>query len=106
MNFWASWCPPCVEERRCSSARSSRLRGRGATVLGINIHDATGTRSAFVAATGSPTRACATSTASSPAKYGTTGYPETFVIDRDGRVAALRRGPIDQACRPEVEPLL
>jgi cytochrome c biogenesis protein CcmG, thiol:disulfide interchange protein DsbE len=30
-------------------------------------------------------------------KFGVSGYPETFLIDRDGRIAALKRGPIDQA---------
>ena len=34
-------------------------------------------------------------------------YPETFVIDRDGRIAATRRGPVDeQFMRDEVQPLL
>jgi cytochrome c biogenesis protein CcmG/thiol:disulfide interchange protein DsbE len=30
-------------------------------------------------------------------RFGITGYPETFVIDRRGRIAALRRGPVDDA---------
>jgi len=41
-----------------------------------------------------------------PADYGVTGYPETFVIDRRGRIAASRRGPVDEAfMRAEVLPL-
>ena len=40
-------------------------------------------------------------------KWGLTGYPESFLLDKDGRVAAARRGPIDQAWVDEhVLPLL
>jgi cytochrome c biogenesis protein CcmG/thiol:disulfide interchange protein DsbE len=40
-------------------------------------------------------------------EYGVVGYPETFVIDRRGRVAALARGPVDEEfMRQAVEPLL
>ena len=40
-------------------------------------------------------------------KFGTNSYPETFVVDRDGKITALRRGPVDQAWLDQnVEPLL
>ena len=42
-------------------------------------------------------RACATATATYGREFGVTGYPETFLIDRKGRVAALRRFPVTQA---------
>ena len=42
-----------------------------------------------------------------PAKYGALGYPETFVIDKDGQIAASRREPVDEAfMRREVLPLI
>jgi peroxiredoxin len=41
------------------------------------------------------------------ADYGVVGYPETFVIDADGRIVAYRRGPVDEAfMRREVLPLV
>ena len=39
-------------------------------------------------------------------EYGTTAYPETFVIDRQGRVAAKRRGPVDAAWLDETLPAI
>jgi cytochrome c biogenesis protein CcmG/thiol:disulfide interchange protein DsbE len=43
----------------------------------------------------------------SQADYGVVGYPESVVIDRRGRVAAVKRGPVDDAwLRRHVEPLL
>jgi peroxiredoxin len=39
--------------------------------------------------------------------FGVVAYPETFVIDAEGRIAAVRRGPVDEAfMRTEVAPLL
>jgi cytochrome c biogenesis protein CcmG/thiol:disulfide interchange protein DsbE len=39
--------------------------------------------------------------------FGVVAYPETFVVDRRGRITALRRGPVDEAfLRREVVPLL
>jgi cytochrome c biogenesis protein CcmG/thiol:disulfide interchange protein DsbE len=39
--------------------------------------------------------------------FGVLGYPETFVIDRRGRVAAVRRGPVDEEfMRERVAPML
>ena len=39
--------------------------------------------------------------------FGVVQYPETFVIDPDGRITAVRRGPVDERfMRAEVEPLL
>jgi hypothetical protein len=40
-------------------------------------------------------------------RFGVTGYPETLIVDRDGRIAALQRGPVDEAfLRRAVLPLL
>ena len=40
-------------------------------------------------------------------EFGVSAYPETFLIDREGRIAAMRRGPVDQAWLDEhLPPLL
>ena len=49
----------------------------------------------------------ATATATAEAAFGVLAYPETFVIDRQGRIVAAQRGPVDDAfMRAKVLPLL
>ena len=99
MNFWASWCDAVREGAAAARAhpaaarRAQRARCSASTSR-TPPHGRARLRAALQAHL---SRASATSTASSPAATARTRYPETFVIDRDGRVAALRRGPVDQA---------
>jgi cytochrome c biogenesis protein CcmG/thiol:disulfide interchange protein DsbE len=107
LNVWASWCPPCVEEMPLLQRLHDRIEKRGGTVLGIDTQDATDKALAFL----SDKRINFPSLRDRDREYGrdlgVTGYPETFVIDRDGRIAALRRGPVTQEwLDAEVEPLL
>ena len=107
LNVWASWCPPCKSEMPLLQRLHDRIAGRGGTVLGIDTQDAPDEALAFVRRQ----RITFPSLRDRDREYGrslgVSGYPETFVIDRQGRIAALRRGPIDQAWLDEhVTPLL
>ena len=108
LNVWASWCVPCREESPLLERWHKRIAPHNATVLGIDVQDVDSDARGFIARNhltyphlrdkeGDDVRTA----------YGTVGYPETFVIDRRGRVAALVRGPVDDAfMRKAVEPLL
>jgi cytochrome c biogenesis protein CcmG, thiol:disulfide interchange protein DsbE len=107
LNVWASWCPPCVEEMPLLQRLHDRIAERGGTVLGIDTQDATDKALAFLR----DKRISFPSLRDRDREYGrelgVTGYPETFVIDREGRIAALRRGPVTQEwLDAEVVPLL
>src|SRR5713226_9320196 len=39
LNFWASWCPPCVEEAPSMNRLQQRIASRGATILGVSIDE-------------------------------------------------------------------
>jgi cytochrome c biogenesis protein CcmG/thiol:disulfide interchange protein DsbE len=107
MNFWASWCPPCVKELPLLEQTQRSLQSRGATVLGVNIQDASEDALGYVHRFDLTYPSLRDVDRKFARRFGTNQYPETFVVDRDGRITALRRGPVDQAWIAEnVEPLL
>ena len=107
LNFWASWCKPCREESPLLERWHRRIRDRGATVLGVDILDVTGRAQAFVDEFGLTYPMLKDKDGEGLDKFGVVAYPETFVIDRQGRIAAVARGPVDDAfMRRNVAPLL
>jgi len=106
LNFWASWCPPCVEELPLLQRTHERLERQNATVVGVNLRDVSEDALDFVRRYGLTYPSLRDPDADFARDYGTTGYPETFVIDRQGRIAAKRRGPVDQAWLDKTLPAL
>ena len=108
LNFWASWCVPCREESPLLQRWHERISAGGrATVLGVDILDVTDDARGFAREYGLTYPMLRDGDGDSLDDYGVVAYPETFVIDRRGRIAAARRGPVDEAfLREEVLPLL
>jgi cytochrome c biogenesis protein CcmG/thiol:disulfide interchange protein DsbE len=107
LNFWASWCEPCREESPLLQRWHERLEKRGATVLGVDALDEIGHARAFIDEYGLTYPMLRDGDGSSREPFGILGFPETFVIDRDGRIAAIQRGPVtDDFMRERVTPLL
>jgi cytochrome c biogenesis protein CcmG, thiol:disulfide interchange protein DsbE len=107
LNVWASWCPPCKSEMPLLQRTHDQIASRGGVVLGIDTQEPPEKALAFLRekritfpSLRDRDRECGRS-------FGVSAYPETFLIDRRGRIAALQRGPIDQAWLDEhLEPLL
>ncbi|HZG48302.1 MAG TPA: TlpA disulfide reductase family protein [Thermoleophilaceae bacterium] len=107
LNFWASWCKPCREESPLLEKWQKRTAAGGGTVLGVDALDVTGDALDFIGEYGLSYPMLKDRDGEAMASYGVAQLPETFVIDRRGRIAAIRRGPVDEAfMRAEVAPLL
>jgi cytochrome c biogenesis protein CcmG/thiol:disulfide interchange protein DsbE len=107
LNYWASWCDPCREEAPLLQRWQTRLEARGATVLGIDVLDATDDAKAFVKRYGLTYPMLRDRDGKSQAALGILAYPESFVIDRSGKIVAARRGVVDDKfMRNSVLPLL
>jgi cytochrome c biogenesis protein CcmG, thiol:disulfide interchange protein DsbE len=94
LNFWASWCPPCVDELPLLERTQRRIKRQGATVLGVNYQDLPEDANVFVDRFGLSFPNLRDRDGEYAEKYAILGFPETFVIDREGRIAAARRGPV------------
>ena len=95
LNFWASWCGPCENEAPTLQSAQARLERDGGTVLGVTYKDdATASRD-FVRKFRLTYPSLRDDRLQLAPKWGTTKLPETFVLDRTGRVVAVSRGEID-----------
>ena len=95
VNFWASWCTPCREESPTLQRFSEQQDGK-VQVLGLNTQDLTEDALAFVAEFDLTYPMLRDPDTEEPLSddYGATGLPESFLIDPEGRVAAICRGPV------------
>jgi cytochrome c biogenesis protein CcmG/thiol:disulfide interchange protein DsbE len=96
LNFWASWCKPCTEELPLLEKTQKAISGQGALVLGANYKDVSDNALGFVRRFGLTYPSLRDKDGKFADRYGTRAFPETFVIDRRGKIAAQRRGPVDQ----------
>jgi len=93
LNFWASWCTPCKAEAPRLEAAHRKLTGRG-TVLGVTFRDATPDSQAFVRRFGLTYPSIRDVDGKLAQDYATKALPETFVVDREGRLVAISRGEV------------
>ena len=91
LNIFASWCLPCAAE----AEQLRRLAERGAVIDGIAIRDKPADVAAFLGRYGNPYRAIGADDLSEvQLALGSSGVPETFVIDGQGRIAYQHIGDI------------
>jgi cytochrome c biogenesis protein CcmG, thiol:disulfide interchange protein DsbE len=91
VNLFASWCQPCQAEAPILHRAQQQLSGRGGTVLGVTYRDTTGDAEQFIRQEHIDYPVVRDVAGGFARAYGANGIPETFVIDRRGHVAAIRR---------------
>ena len=87
LNFWATWCPPCVAETPSLEAFASKMKGRGVVVLGVSVDQDPAALLQFVAQYHLTYPVARDPSRNVPSRYGTYKFPETYIIDRSGKVA-------------------
>ena len=107
VNFWASWCTECRVEQPELNSVWQRFRDAGVVVLGVNFQDAAGDARQFAATSGASYPMVVDEDSSTALDFGLRGVPETFLIDRDGRIVDRIVGPVTAAGLAErIDPLL
>ena len=91
LNVFASWCDPCKAEAPVLEQTQRQIQGRNATILGVTYLDNSSDSEQFVRQEHITYPVIRDVSGNFVRAFGTTGVPETFVIDRRGRIAALRR---------------
>ena len=107
LNYWASWCEPCRDESPLLERWHQKISKRNATVLGVDVLDVTSDAEDFIDRYDLTYPHLRDKDGSTQEEFGIVAYPETFVIDREGRITATARGPVDdEFMRENVAPLL
>jgi cytochrome c biogenesis protein CcmG/thiol:disulfide interchange protein DsbE len=107
LNVWASWCGPCREESPLLQRWHVKMRPLGGMVLGVDTLDIKGDALGFIKKYKLTYPQLNDREGTSIKKLGTAQYPESFLVDKQGRITALQRGPVDDAwMRKHVLPLL
>jgi len=93
VNFWATWCPPCVTEMPSLSQFQQNFAAQGVVVLGVSVDRNERAYRRLLAQ-----KQVAFLTARDPearisSRFGTFKYPESYLIDRNGRVVQKIIGP-------------
>ncbi|MBL8237660.1 MAG: TlpA family protein disulfide reductase [Bryobacterales bacterium] len=86
LNFWATWCPPCISELPSLNAMAAELKGNGVVVLGVSVDKDQAAYQRFLKKVKLNFETSRDPKADISSEYGTFKYPETYVINTDGKV--------------------
>lgn len=103
VNFWASWCIPCKKEAPFLQRISEKYKSKGLVVLGVDAQDFRKDARRFIARFALTYPVVYDGKGSTLGKWGVTGFPETFFVDRTGELVGERiAGGVDLERNSEV----
>ena len=109
LNFWASFCEPCREEMPSMESLVRQYRDQGLTMVAISVdsgwNDVDRFMASFLPGERSAMTVLLNESESTMHRYGTEMLPETYIIDRDGRMVARFVGAYDWS-RPEIRQII
>jgi cytochrome c biogenesis protein CcmG/thiol:disulfide interchange protein DsbE len=86
INFWASWCVPCKGEAKMLEQAWNQYRSQGVVFVGVDYHDVTSDARTFLTHHGITYPTVQDGSGMIGDRYGLTGVPETYFVDRRGRL--------------------
>ncbi len=96
VHFWATWCPPCVDEMPTLERLHRTRKGKDFDILAISVdEDAAGAVAAFMRKNGLSLPVLLDPSRTAAELYGTFKLPETYIVDREGVVRYKEIGPRD-----------
>lgn len=101
LNFWATWCAPCVQEIPSLNQLYVRFEDKGFIVLAVSVDEDQDQYREFLADAGVAFPTVRDPERSVSSRYGTAKYPESYLIDREGRVLRKYVGA-EEWLRPEI----
>jgi len=105
VNFWATWCPPCLEEIPALTEVWQALKAGGCfEILGVAEESASDDVAEAVRKLGIPYPVLLDREGTAVRDFKPAGYPSTFLVDAEGRVrrvfgGAVQRGPFEKVVR-------
>ena len=103
LNFWATWCPPCVEETPSLVQMNDRLKNKGITLVGVSVDVDADAYHRFLKDHKIEYVTVRDVDQKSNNLYGTFKFPETYIIDRNGTLRRKFIGPVDWNSREITE---
>jgi cytochrome c biogenesis protein CcmG, thiol:disulfide interchange protein DsbE len=95
INFWASWCVPCKGEASALETAYLRYRSQGVVFLGVDYNDVSSDARTFLSHHGVTYTTLEDGSGMVGNSYGLTGVPETYFVDRQGKLVGFHiTGPI------------
>lgn len=96
LNFWATWCAPCVQEAPSLNEFAKMLSGSGVVVLGVSVDRNEKLYQSFIKRFGLSFQTARDPEENLSALYGTAKFPESYIIDRSGKVVRKYAGLPDR----------
>ncbi len=106
LNFWATWCPPCIQEMPSLERLHRAVKDRGVKILAISVDQDGEAYQRFLHDYGLTFVTSRDPLQKISARYGTFKFPETFIINRQGRVVRKILGPLEWDQPPVIDFLL
>jgi cytochrome c biogenesis protein CcmG/thiol:disulfide interchange protein DsbE len=95
LNFWATWCPPCIEETPSMVKMQTHLKDKGVVVLAISVDADDAAYHRFLKSYNVNMVTVRDEARKASSLYGTFGWPESYVIDRKGVIRRKFIGAVD-----------